>query len=134
MLREEKRREWSRVTTWDEKEARGWSDERCVWGIAFKEVSNAVSRLVNSLKLEEVRWSEVNIKAMVLKSGRDSACSDEECEETRASVKDTRKGKVGAVKGSSNSTNCSAVFFVPSLFPPQIAKRVFTNPRSFANC
>ena len=130
---EEKRREWSRATTWDEKEARGWSDERSVRGIAFKEVSNAVSRLVNSLKLEEVRWSEVNIKAMVLKSGRASGCSEEEDEETRASIKGTRKGRVGEVEGSSNSTSCSAVLLTPSLVPPQTAKRVFTNPRSLAN-
>ena len=63
--------------------------------MAFKEASNVVSRLVNSLKPEEVRWSEVNIKAMVLKSGRASACSEEEDEETRASIKGTRKGRVG---------------------------------------
>ena len=108
---------------------RGWSDDRCDWGIVFKAATKAVSRLVNSLRLEEVRWSEVNIRAMVVKSDRGSAGSDEaEEHETRASIKGTKKGRVGEVEGSSICS--SSMLF---LAPPQTAKRVFTNPRSFAN-
>ena len=111
---------------------RGWSTESWVWGIDFMEASNADSRLVNNLKLEEVRWLEVNFKAMLLKQGRESAGMEEEDEETRASIKGRRKGRVGEVEGSSNSTRCSS--FLPSLVPPQTAKSVLTNPSSSANC
>ena len=94
-----------------------------VWGSTFTEASTAVSRVVNSHKLEEVRWFEVNIKAMLPKSGRESACSEEEDEdETRASIKGARKGRMGEEGGSSNSTSCSLKLLVPSLIPPQTAR------------
>ena len=109
----------------------GWSTTSWVWGIAFKEVSSNVSKLVNSRKLEEVLWSVVNFKAMELRSTRDSGCREEEEEATRASIKGTKKGNVVEVEGISNSSS----FFVltaPLLVPPQTARSASTKASSLA--
>ena len=53
LLKEKSRERW-RASIWDVEQTRGWSEERCVRGIHFKDASFAVSMLGTSLKLEVV--------------------------------------------------------------------------------
>ena len=89
---------------------------------------------MSSLKVDEVRWSKVNMIAMMLRSGKDLLVGKEEAvDETNASIMVTKKGREGQLEESSWAARfpLQSIPFSP---PLQIAKSVFTRPSSLSNC
>ena len=89
---------------------------------------------MSSLKVDEMRWSKVNMRAMVLMSGKDLLFGKEEAvDETNASIMVTKKGREGQLGESSWAARCPLLSML--FFPPlQITRSVFTRPSSLLNC
>ena len=89
---------------------------------------------MSSLKADEVRWSKVNMRAMVLMSGKDLLFGKEEAvDETNASIMVAKKGREGQL-GESSWAARRPLFSMPFFPPLQITRSVFTRPSSLSNC
>ena len=89
---------------------------------------------MSSLKVDEVRWSKVNMIAMMLRSGKDLLVGKEEAvDETNASIMVAKKGREGQL-GESPWAASRPLFSMPFFPPLQITRSVFTRPSSLSNC